>query len=272
MALVNWLVPTNFQALVGVAYDRLFHGPFRNNLALKDRHKGKRCFVVGNGPSLASVDLSILRNQITIGANSIYKHRDAEQLDLKYLCIGDPHFMVDRAENVTWHKILCEKLPRAEFVLHHDGAPLIERHALYSGRKIFFVRTGVRSSNTLFANIDFTRALNLGATTGTTLAIPLALYMGCAEIILLGFDANWLDDYESSYHFYDAHEQYPEFDSVSSDGRGHSYLSELEQVALEFRSHHLLQSIALKRGVRLLNATLGGRLDMHPRVDLQEYT
>ena len=35
--------------------------------ALKDIHKGQRCFIMGNGPSLKNTDLSKLRNEITFG-------------------------------------------------------------------------------------------------------------------------------------------------------------------------------------------------------------
>ena len=35
--------------------------------ALKNSHKGERCFIVGNGPSLKNTDLSLLKNDFTIG-------------------------------------------------------------------------------------------------------------------------------------------------------------------------------------------------------------
>ena len=39
---------------------------------LKDIHKGKRAFIIGNGPSLKQTDLSKLKNEITFGMNRIY--------------------------------------------------------------------------------------------------------------------------------------------------------------------------------------------------------
>ena len=36
---------------------------------LKDKYKGERCFILGNGPSLAKTDLSLLRNEYTFGLN-----------------------------------------------------------------------------------------------------------------------------------------------------------------------------------------------------------
>lgn len=39
---------------------------------LKDSHKGERCFVIGNGPSLQADDLEKLKNEFTFAANRIY--------------------------------------------------------------------------------------------------------------------------------------------------------------------------------------------------------
>ena len=35
-------------------------------------HKGRRAFVVGNGPSLKKLDMSMLRDEITFGANRVF--------------------------------------------------------------------------------------------------------------------------------------------------------------------------------------------------------
>ncbi|MBU0512166.1 MAG: hypothetical protein KJ638_10780, partial [Chloroflexi bacterium] len=40
--------------------------------ALKDIHKGERCFIIGNGPSLKRTDVSKLRGEFTFGMNRIY--------------------------------------------------------------------------------------------------------------------------------------------------------------------------------------------------------
>src|SRR5210317_1185187 len=38
----------------------------------KDIHKGERCFIIGNGPSLNKTDVSKLKNEYTFGMNRIY--------------------------------------------------------------------------------------------------------------------------------------------------------------------------------------------------------
>lgn len=40
--------------------------------SFRDRHKGQRCFVVGNGPSLNQIDMARLKDEITFGSNRCY--------------------------------------------------------------------------------------------------------------------------------------------------------------------------------------------------------
>jgi hypothetical protein len=53
------------------------HGIFlttndRKVAALKDKHQGRRCFIIGSGPSLKIADLDRLKNEITFACNKIY--------------------------------------------------------------------------------------------------------------------------------------------------------------------------------------------------------
>ena len=44
----------------------------RQLAALKDIHRGQRCFIIGNGPSLKKTDLSHLKSEFTFGMNRFY--------------------------------------------------------------------------------------------------------------------------------------------------------------------------------------------------------
>ena len=35
-------------------------------------HKGERCYLIANGPSLSNIDLSFMQNKVSIGLNRIY--------------------------------------------------------------------------------------------------------------------------------------------------------------------------------------------------------
>ena len=49
-----------------------WHESQKRLAAYHNLHQGKRCFVMGNGPSLRQTDLSKLKNEYTIGLNRIY--------------------------------------------------------------------------------------------------------------------------------------------------------------------------------------------------------
>ena len=61
----------------------------KKNKILKDIHKEKRIFVLGNGPSLNDFDLKKLKNEIVIMVNRSFKHPDYAIIKPKY------HIFVD---------------------------------------------------------------------------------------------------------------------------------------------------------------------------------
>jgi hypothetical protein len=264
---VGWVLPTRVQStLISLGYQLFADVDVAKNAALRDRHRGRRAFVIGNGPSLGAQDLRRLAGEVTIGANSIYKHPHAAELDLKYLCIGDPSFMTDEPKSIEWHRVIERQLPKTELMLHPRAIKLAAKHGLYRNHAIYTFCRGVTHFIPELISVDFTKPINVGVTTGTSVCIPLAMYLGCTEIILLGFDANWLDNYAGSYHFYQTHDQFPEFDSLKADHRWPLYEDQLILALREFEAHRMLAIRAGQLGIKILNATDGGRLDMYPRV------
>jgi uncharacterized Rossmann fold enzyme len=269
--LVAWTTPPRLQsALLSAAYT-LARNDVSDNVSLRDRHRGARCFVFGNGPSLRDVDLRPLKHEITIGANSFYKHPQAAEIDLKYLCIGDASFMEDTPKCVAWHRIIAEQHPNAVLMLNPDARPLMRKHKLYASHEVHFYRLGVSSNNPSVAHFDFLKPLVVGHNTGSRLAIPLAMYMGCPDIMLLGFDANWMENYRGSYHFYQTHELFPEFDSQAADTRWPRYADQLISALRDFEAHATLAECAKERGVRISNGSPNSLLDMYPRQDYAEH-
>ena len=57
---------------------------FEKNEKLKDIHTNDRCFVIATGPSLKEQDLTLLKDEITIGVSGLYSHKDIEVFMPKY--------------------------------------------------------------------------------------------------------------------------------------------------------------------------------------------
>lgn len=65
------------------------HG-LMNNEELKNKHKGRRLFVVGNGPSINEQDLRPLKAEITFFVNRGFLHPHYETIQPTYHIIIDP--------------------------------------------------------------------------------------------------------------------------------------------------------------------------------------
>ena len=150
-------------------------------------------------------------------------------------------------------------------MLHPDARVIIAKHGLYAHHEVHYFRRGVVTPYPELIHFDFTRPINVGNTTGSQLAIPLAVCLGATEIILIGFDCNWLESFTGSYHFYASHDQFPEFDSLKSDERWDRYEDHLIFALRDFEAHRLLATRAAQLGVAIKNATRGGLLDTYPR-------
>ena len=68
---------------------------------MRDKQKGRRCFIIANGPSLKQLDMTQLQSELTIGCNGIYSafpdwgfhtsylvYEDIEQLELRRHDVG----------------------------------------------------------------------------------------------------------------------------------------------------------------------------------------
>jgi len=72
----------------------------RRLLALHNAHRGQRCFIMGNGPSLNQCDLTPLAGEYTFGVNSIFLNRDAMGFDPTYYVVEDILVAEDRAQQI----------------------------------------------------------------------------------------------------------------------------------------------------------------------------
>ncbi len=139
--------------------------------ALKDIHRGQRCFIIGNGPSLKQTDLSRLRDENTFGMNRFY-------MAFPELGFTTTYFLSVNSLVIEQCAADFRSLPIPKFLswrsrhLVKPAADHIFLHTTYSGPR-FATDAGGR--------------LWEGATV-TYVALQLAYHMGFRQAILIGVD------------------------------------------------------------------------------------
>ncbi len=167
----------------------------------RNLHDGKRAFIVCNGPSLNTIDLSLLKNEITFGCNRIYLHK------LFY----PKYYTAEDWLDVTKysHLINSYKGPDYKFIAFKVGSKFVK------GKDVVYIdfKRWKRGKDT-YKEFNFVKKdkseFYWGATV-TYLMLQLAFYMGCNPIYIIGADHNWgkfnnkpgsgVGDGKDKYHF-----------------------------------------------------------------------
>ena len=209
----------------------------RELAVFKNRHKGQRCFIIGNGPSLRTGDLDKLseNGEICFGLNVIHKLYADTKWRPTYVCMTDPLVL---AQNYTAlkEKNSCPVLVSDIKLLYHwetgENEYLIHE---------WMDRTGFSE--------DFSKGVYNGGTV-TYAVMQLCAYMGFSSVYLLGMDcSNW------GSHFNEDYWQKNEVYRVVPDE------------SKIFKAYQRADEYAREHGFRIFNATRGGKLEIFERVD-----
>ena len=258
-ALKNILTPRMVETL-GNAYDAVCRLPeipaaylhpwrresIRKLAALKDSHRGERCFIIGNGPSLRSTDLSKLQGEFTFGFNRIFLA--AAELGFAPSCLVAINDLVIE-QSIS--ELQALKMPkffawRARKWLQLDA----DTHFIYTSY------TGPGFSR------DVTGRVWEGATV-TNVALQLAYHMGFSKVILIGVDHNFASQGTPNTTVVSSGAD-PNHFSGAYFGKGFRWqLPDLETSERGYaNARHAFES----DGRQVVDATIGGKLTIFPRV------
>ncbi|NNV54904.1 6-hydroxymethylpterin diphosphokinase MptE-like protein [Limnovirga soli] len=148
---------------------------------LKDKHRGERCFLIGNGPSLNLLDLTKLKSEYTFGVNAIYLNYEKMQFHPTYYVVEDYLVAEDRCKEINAYKAPVHKFygTYLDYVLQKD-------------EKSIFLNVLMNYSEPFepFFSQNPVRSLGVGGSV-TFICLQLAFYMGFKEVYMIGFDHNY---------------------------------------------------------------------------------
>jgi hypothetical protein len=218
---------------------------------LKDIHKGKRAFVIGNGPSLKQTDLSKLKNEITFGMNRIYLAFPEWGFTTTYLCVTNDLVVeqfVGDINALTIPKFIAWRSHRH----YKPDIPLAQLPTF-----VYTTYTGPR-----FAG-DVRGRVWEGATV-TNLALQLAFHMGIEKIILIGVDHNFTSRGEANKTVISQGDD-PNHFMPNYFGKGVRW--QLPDLDTSEIGYTFAREAYRKAGREVLDATVGGKLTIFPKVD-----
>lgn len=227
--------------------------------ALRNVHAGRRCVIVGNGPSLRIADLDRLRGEITFGSNKIFLAYDQTGWRPTYYSVED------------------------HLVLRNCQAEIA---ALQGSFKIFPAQMrdfGHHAADTLFVPLlpplsfaqplsdpdfpGFSTDLAHGIRWGSTVVysqIQMAVHMGCTEIVLIGLDHRYdLPDRKLGRVYVDAGER----NHFHPDYRQPGELWHQPNLDVLEVSYTRAREVCAARGIAIRNASRDSALTVFDRVD-----
>lgn len=226
----------------------------KSNLKLasyKDKHKGQRCVIIGNGPSLNKMDLSFLENEITFGTNRIYLLFDRLKFRPTYYTSVNPLVIEQSA-----HEILKIKAPK---FLSNKGIMFFKNPP----EDVMFIQ----SLPKWHFSYDPREGLCEGWTV-TFFAMQLAYFMGFSEVILIGVDHYFVTQGDPNKEVVS---QGTDPNHFHPDYFGKGIRWHLPDLKRSEGSYAMAKKAFEADGRRIIDATVGGKLAVFPKVDYRHY-
>lgn len=223
----------------------------QENKKFKDIAKNKRCFIVGNGPSLLIEDLNTLQNnhEITFGSNKIYELFEDTLWRPSYFAVCDTTVYKNNKDAID--KLKLEKFLPLDIAEKNEHQKYLH---LFSRVPIQIIRKRPRFSP------DLTKHLSEGGTV-TFFLMQIAVYMGFKELYLIGCDFNFSYGIDINGNFF-------EDPSVKDHFREYGDRQyTMPNLQYNYWAYQAAQRYAKKHGIKIFNATRGGKLEVYERVN-----
>jgi hypothetical protein len=212
----------------------------RKLAALKDSHRGERCFIVGNGPSLKVGEFSIGFNRIFLAA---------EELGFSPSCLVSIN---DLVVEQSVEELKGASLPKFFSWRARKWLPMDE-HTCF----LYTTYTGPKFSRDLRGRVWE------GATV-TNVGLQLAYHMGFSQVYLIGVDHSFADKGKPNKTVESKGDD-PNHFSAAYFGKGFRW--QLPDLEVSEQGYRMARQAFEADGREVCDATIGGKLQVFKKVD-----
>lgn len=247
-----------------------------DNKRWRNKFKGSRCFIIGNGPSLNKQNLSPLNDEYIFTVNQIMRSDIYKNLHSNFHVIADPlYFSASMSNEQKANVINNLKLIHPNT---HCFFPLFAKDFLktidLSTLDISYFYAGYLMRENEKRDINLCKCIFVYNNV-VQYAIELAIYMGFKEIYLLGCDMTGykeIEQYASGKFVENTHvyaESSKEMKSaLHNDRTCEEWFGGFAKMFVDYRK---IYNFCSDRQVKICNLTFGGVLDSLPREDFNEF-
>lgn len=214
-------------------------------------HRGERCFIIGNGPSLKHTDLAKLKNEYTFGLNRIYLLFPELGFTTSYFVSINDLVIEQCATEIS-------ALPIPKFIAWHSN-----RHFQRFPEDMIFLYTTFTGPRFAY---DMMGRVWEGATV-TNVALQLAFYMGFEQVILIGVDHNFASKGDANKTVVSDGDDLNHFD-LRYFGKGFRW--QLPDLDTSEIGYAMARRAYEKAGRQVLDATVNGKLNVFPKTDYDQ--
>lgn len=231
-----------------------------------NKYQGRRCFLMGNGPSLNKMDLSLFKNEIVWGSNKCYLLFDRIEWRPKFYVGVDTRVIPDIRKEI---QALEKELPQTQFFF---PAFFRVNGDLTSSKNVYWFNQLPQSPQDApfgFFSKDASSHV-VSSSTVTVAMMQLAVYLGFSPIYLIGCDTAYsvpktVQAGDKEYELISTQNDDPNHFANNYFGAGSKWHDPKPERMIE---HYRYSRDACDRlGVQVFNATVGGNLEVFPRVN-----
>lgn len=215
----------------------------------RNLHKNERCFIVANGPSLSKMDLSPLRDEITMGMNRIYLLFEQWGFSTTYLACVNELVLEQFAEDI-------DRLTTQKFLNWN------RRDRFEEGKNTIFLKLALGISDAF--GRDLTREISSGGTV-TFACLQLAYYMGFKEVVLVGLDHNFIEKGRPNKIEVRVAEKDESHCHPDYFPKGVKW--QLPDLLRSEQAYSLARKTFEKNGRRIVDATVGGKCEVFDKIE-----
>lgn len=239
----------------------------RRLYSLGDSYRGRRCFIMGSGPSLNKMNLDRLKDESVWGMNRCSLLFDRISWRPAFYTAVDTRVVPDNSKEINQ---LIKELPKTLFFFPVDFClckVLFSAPNTYWYNEIAFDDGDLPDGYFSASVPDFVRA----TTTVTAAAMQIAVFLGFNPIYLIGCDTDYRVPDSVQYEDEDlnlivgtSNDDVSHFDPAYF-GTGKKYHQPRPERMIF--GYEQARKVCDRLGVKILNATTGGKLEVFPRVE-----